>query len=112
MTTDILTAQLREFVTEQEGNWYDRDWVRLLDRLEAQGIEVEDVDSLGLALESERLRWVLERAKIRGLGPKRIATVVDHYPSIWHLRRARPEDVAALPSLYPRLATEVLTSVE
>ena len=46
--------------------------MRLLDRIASRGFDVSDPDSLGLALERERLVSVLRSIDIKGLGPKRI----------------------------------------
>jgi len=103
-----LESEVKEFVAEHPDGWSHEDWNRLLDKLSARKIEVADTDQLGVRLEAERLRQVLLRASVRGLGPKRVDAIVEKYGNLWNLRQANPEQLAGIPTMPLRLAQETL----
>jgi excinuclease UvrABC nuclease subunit len=73
---------------------------------------VSDSDGIGLALESERLAQVLRRMEIKGLGPKRIEALANHYGTLWNLMVASSEDVATLPNINRDLAEQILAVLQ
>jgi len=66
--------------------------------------EMDEPEAVGAALEHERLLVVLERAGIKGLGPKRREAVAGHFGRLWDLRNASVDQIAELPSFHRGLA--------
>jgi hypothetical protein len=100
-----LRADLRAFVTARPSGWGHDDWIAFLDHLRERGHDTSDPETIGLALERERLAAVLER--VQGMGPKRVASVVDRYETVWSCARADADEIAALPGMNRALAEKV-----
>ena len=83
----------------------------LLAELRREGADVSDIDGLGLELERTRLGWELERRSVKGLGPKRSEALVDRFQTLWGLRQASVDDVAALPTISRSLAEKVVKAI-
>jgi hypothetical protein len=100
-----LRADLRAFVTARPGGWGHDDWIAFLDHLRERGHDTSNPESIGLALERERLAATLER--VQGMGPKRVASVVDRYETVWSCARAGVDEIASLPGMNRSLAEKV-----
>ncbi len=96
---DALDAELKDFVAEHIHGWDHQDWHRLMGRLGADGYDVSDTAALGLRLERAHILATLERLDLRGVGPKRRERLADHYPSLWQLRQASVDELAAVPTI-------------
>lgn len=96
--------RLREFVEQHPDGWSHPQWLDLLAELGDQGVDTRDSDSIGSALEHERLLFALERAGVKGLGPKRREELASRFGRLWDMRHASVEDIAELPSFHRGLA--------
>lgn len=106
-----MQEHIRAFIESHPNGWGHADWLGLLGELRAKGIDVGDPDAIGAELERERLAWELRRRAVPGLGPKRIDAVVRRYGSLWSLRQAGPEDLAAIKTIPGTLAEQVVAAV-
>lgn len=97
-------ARVREFVTHHPDGWSHDEWLGLLAELQDAGVDTQQHEAIGAALEHERLLAVLERASVKGLGPKRREAVAGRFGRLWDLKHASVEDIAALPSFHQGLA--------
>jgi hypothetical protein len=79
---DGLNGRIQQFVEQNPDGWSDEDWVRFLAELGEAGLDTSDPDALGLELERARLLRRLQTANIKGLGPRRIATVAERYGTL------------------------------
>lgn len=104
-----LAAALRGFAAERPGGWSHDDWLRLLHDLRERGLDVSDPDAVGRRLEAERLALVLGR--VRGMGPRRVAAVVERFGTVWELRHAPVDEIAAVPNVPRALAERVREEV-
>src|SRR4051794_16670452 len=100
-----LRADLRAFVTARPGGWGHDDWMAFLDHLRGRGHDTSDPESIGLALERERLASMLER--VQGMGPKRVSSVVDRYETVWSCARADVDEIASVSGMNRSLAEKV-----
>lgn len=89
-----MRETLRSFVADHPEGWGHGHWEDLLHRLSEDGIDTAQPDQIGLELERERIRLVLEDSGIRGLGPKRREAVAERFGSLWHLRHASVEELS------------------
>jgi hypothetical protein len=94
---DQLAVDLRSFAVARPSGWDHDDWVAFLDHLSTQGHDISDTDGIGRRLEQERLGVVL--GGVQGLGPKRVQSLVDRFGSLWSVRHASVDDVAAVPGM-------------
>jgi len=99
-----LRAHARDFVARHPDGWSHHDWLALLAELREAGLDTDEPEAVGAALEHERLLVVLERAGIKGLGPKRREAVAGHFGRLWDLRNASVDQIAELPSFHRGLA--------
>jgi hypothetical protein len=97
-------GRLREFVSRHPDGWSHAEWEGLLAELRDAGIDTGDPQTIGTALEYERLLVVLERTPVKGLGPKRREALADRFGRLWDLRRASVDEIAELPSFHRGLA--------
>ena len=97
-------GRVRDFVTRHPEGWGHDQWLGLLAELRDAGMDTHDHAAIGAALEYERLLAVLERASVKGLGPKRREAVAERFRRLWDLEHASVEDIAALPSFHKGLA--------
>jgi hypothetical protein len=93
-----LDSEVVSFVAEHPDGWSHEDWGRLLDQLSVMKVKVGDVDELGVRLEAERLRQFLLRCGVKGLGPKRVAAIVERYGNLWNLRHEPAAGLTAVPT--------------
>lgn len=100
-----LREDLRAFVQARPGGWGHEDWLAFLDHLSGRGHDTSDPEGIGMLLEGERLGAMLER--VAGMGPRRIAAVVDRYHTAWSARHADVDDLAVLPNMNRALAEKV-----
>lgn len=100
-----LRSELRSFAQARPQGWNHQGWTELLDDLAAKGHDVSDPDAVGWTLERERLAATLEG--IRGVGPRRVEQLVDRYETLWSLRRASAEDIAATAGISRSLAKQI-----
>jgi hypothetical protein len=95
-TTPIpLQARLRQFVQDSGGQWDHGAWERLLHALHGEGYETADVAGIGRELERQRVVVVLESARIKGLGPKRVAALAERYGTLPALAAADEACISA-----------------
>jgi hypothetical protein len=104
-----LEGDLREFVQTHPGGWGHNEWIGLVNLLRDRGHDTSDTDAIGMALERERLRLVLQR--IPGLGPQRVGAIADRYPRIWNLMQANAEELATAANLPRTLANKVKEAI-
>ena len=103
---------LRAFLDRHPGGWYHSDWERLVDDLRTRGLLPEGGEEVvGRELEKARVRQTLQGLGVQGLGPKRRDSVADAYGHLWELRNASAEELAALPGLTKRIATDVVVAL-
>ena len=112
MITEELISELRGFAQDHPQGWGHDEWLSLLDHLAGAGHDVSDCDRLGLALEKERLSQTLGRMEMKGLGPKRIDVITNHFGSLWNLMNATEEDVSQLPNVPRSLASQILQTLQ
>ena len=105
-----LKADLRAFVVARPSGWGHEDWLAFLDHLRERGHDTSDPDAIGRLLERERLAAMLER--VQGMGPKRVAAVVDRYETAWSCARADVDEIAGLPGLNRSLAEKVRQALQ
>ena len=89
-----LDLESGRFVQEHPSGWGHDDWLGFLHDLGRSGHDKPDADSLGLALERERLKHTLLGCGVAGLGPKRTEALCDAFASVHELRSAGPEEIA------------------
>jgi hypothetical protein len=101
-----LQSALHQFAAAHPDGWGHDQWLNLVRRLEEQGLDTTDRDSIGMMLENERMRLHLER--IEGLRPKQVNSLIEQYGTMWNLRQANPEQVASLPGVSSDVAERVV----
>ncbi len=111
MKSDALHEELRKFVRDHPHGWGHDDWLRLLFHLSENGVDTADEDAIGLALEGERLRRTLADLGVKGLGPKRIEAVAEHFGTVWNLKDASWEAVAEVQGVSGTLAREMVKRI-
>lgn len=104
-----LLRDLRDWAAPRLSGWTHVDWTGLLDNLRGRGHDVSDTESVGRALERERLRLVLEG--VEGLGPRRADTLVERYGTLWSVRQVSAEEIAASTGISRTLADRVVQTV-
>lgn len=100
-----MRIELADFVQAHPEGWGHEDWQGFLDGLRRSGFNVDDADSIGLALEKERVRRFLDG--VSGLGPKRLEALTDRFPRLWDLQNASVDELESIPSI-PRSVAETL----
>ena len=108
----IVRERLEGFLDAHPDGWYDGDWRGFVDELQSAGVELDNVDEIGLELERGRLLRTLAACDVRGLGPKRRAAIATRYGTIWNLRQASPDDVANVPGMNRQIADEVKAALD
>lgn len=103
---DQLAADLRSFAIARPGGWDHEDWVSFLTHLGEQGHDVSDAEGIGRRLEEERLAVVL--GDVQGLGPKRVEALVNRFHTLWSMRQASPDEVAAVSGMTRPLAQRLV----
>jgi hypothetical protein len=98
-----LEAEIREFVGAHPEGWGHGEWAGLLEGLRAGGFEVTDEAAIGAMVERARLELVL--GKVKNVGPQRLKVIVDRYETIWSLRGAEVDELAATTKI-PRVVAE------
>lgn len=101
---DALDARLKDFADLHIHGWGHEDWDGLVKELAADGHDVSDTGALGLRLERMHILTTLERLALPGIGAKRRERVADHFPTLWRLRQADVEELAAIPTFHRALA--------
>ena len=100
-----LRTDMREFASARPEGWDHSDWLSFLDHLKERGHDTSSPDDIGRQLERERLAVVL--SGVRGLGPKRVEGLVRRFDTLWSMRRADVDDIAAVPGMNRSLAEKV-----
>ncbi len=95
---------LRDFVSAHERGWSHREWLGLLVELTDAGFDTSDPDQIGMALEREHVKRLLEGTGVRGVGPRRREAVAETFGTVWNLRHATVEDLAETPGFHRGLA--------
>lgn len=108
MSEEDLHSELRRFVQDHPNGWSHDDWLRLLFQLSELGYDTADEDRIGLALEQQRLARALAETRLKGLGPKRIDALAEHFKTLWNLKDASPEEVAGVPGVPQALAQRIV----
>ena len=103
---DKLQADLRAFAQARPSGWDHDDWLAFLAHLEERGHDVSRSEEIGARLERERLAVTLEA--VPGLGPKRVQSLVDRFGTVWSLRHAGADEVAAVPGMTRPLAQRLV----
>jgi hypothetical protein len=102
-----VEERFRGFVTEHPKGWSHEDWVALLEELTDAGVDITHADEIGLTLERERVKAVLEGAGVKGLGPKRRDALASRFGRLWDLEHATVEELAEIPTVPRSLAEAV-----
>lgn len=102
---------LRDFVSTHERGWNHHEWLALLAELSDAGFDTSDPDHIGMALERERIKRLLEEATVKGLGPRRREAVAETFGTVWNLQHASVEDLAGTPGLHRGLAEAIHTAI-
>jgi len=105
-----MRERLRSFVADHREGWSHGHWESLLHGLREGGFDTAQPEEIGLELERERVRMVLEDKRIRGLGPKRREAVAEQFGSLWRLEHASVDELTELSEL-PRGVAEQLHAV-
>lgn len=106
-----MNKQLTAFVEDHPDGWNHDQWLSLLADLRADGADVSDPAAIGEELEKLRLGATLRGCDVPGLGPKRIEAVVEEFGTLWRLRHAHAEDVAAIKTVPAAVAEKVVAAV-
>ena len=106
-----MEKKLQAFIEAHPEGWDHQAWLDLLAELEEEGYDISDPEAVGYELERERLAWELRRKAVPGLGPKRIAAVVERFGTLWRLRHAKPEELAEIKTIHGKLAEKVVDAV-
>lgn len=104
---DALDAELKDFVGGHIHGWSHDHWDGLLAGLAGAGHDVSDRDFIGLRLERAHILATLERLELKGVGAKRRERLADHFPTLWSLRHADVDELAAVPTLHRGLAEKL-----
>lgn len=107
MTTNNLLRELRSFVLDHPQGWSHDEWLGLLYHLSQKGIDTDDENRIGLALERERLAHTLGNLRVKGLGPKRKEALVTRFGTIWNLMEASPAEIAQVKGVPQALADQI-----
>lgn len=107
--TDQLRDDLRDFASARPSGWGHEDWLAFLDTLKERGHDTSEPDAIGRKLERERLAVVL--STVPGLGPKRMEALVERFETLWSMRHASADEVAAVPGIPRSLAEKVVAEV-
>lgn len=97
-----MQGALRQFVQSHPHGWGHDEWVDLVNRLGAEGHDIQDRDSVGMMLENERMRHHLEQ--VDGLGSKAMDALVSRYGTMWNLQRADAAELESVPGVSPDVA--------
>jgi hypothetical protein len=104
-----LGNDLRDFAAGRPQGWNHEDWETFLGFLSERGHDTSNADAIGLALERERLALAL--SQVEGVGPRRMEALVDRFVTIWSLRNADVEEIAATARIRRDLAERIKTAV-
>ena len=107
-----LENMLDTFVEAHSSGWGHHEWSQLIEDLGAHGIDTSDVDGIGIALENRRLAHALSAAGVSGLGPKRIGAIVEKFGTLYNLRNASTDEIAAIKNIHPTLAGKVQAALQ
>ncbi len=107
-----IRAEMRSFLDEHPDGWNHDDWTGFVHRLSHAGYDTRDTDALGRDLEAERLRRTLESRAIPGLGPRRRDAIVDEFGTLWELRHADVERIAAVKGVPRGVAVKVRSALD
>lgn len=110
-TKSLLDKEIQAFVGQHPDGWGHGEWLSFLHRLHDHGIEVSDPDSVGLALEKERIRSTLRGFAVKGLGPKRVEAIADGFGTFHELRSADATGMAGRAGIPLKLAQEVMKNL-
>ena len=102
---------LKDFVSAHESGWNHHEWLGLLAELTDAGFDTSDPDHIGMALERERVKLLLEGTSVRGLGPKRREAVAANIGTVWNLQHASVEDLTEVPGFHRGLAQALHTAL-
>lgn len=111
MAGDGMQDRIQTFVAGHPGGWDHEAWLALLADLAASGHDTSDAEAIGRALERERVRAVLAAAGVKGLGPKRLDALVEHFGTLWALRHASADQLAEVPAVPRALAEAVAAAI-
>ena len=102
--TTSVSKVIRGFVDAHQEGWSHHEWLGLLHHLGETGHDISDPNGIGLALEQERIRAVLQGSGIKGLGPKRIEAVSTGYGDLHQLRSVDASHIAETTGIPLKLA--------
>jgi len=107
-----MKKQLNAFVERHPDGWNHDQWLSLLADLGADGVDLADTAAIGEELEKLRLAATLRRCDVPGLGPKRIEAVVEKFGTLWSLRHAGVDEVAAIKTIPAGVAEKVVAALK
>lgn len=100
-----LQKDLRDFASARPEGWNHEDWVGFLESLQSRGHDIADRESIGVALEKERLDLAL--SGVKGVGPQRRQALIEKYGTLWSLRGADPDEIAKTANMPRSLAERI-----
>jgi excinuclease ABC subunit C len=95
---------LKDFVSAHERGWNHHEWLGLLAELTDAGYDTSDPDHIGMALERERVKRLLEGTAVKGLGPRRRDAVAERVGTVWNLQHASVDDLTGIKGFHRPLA--------
>ena len=107
--TPNLQKQLRDFASARPQGWGHDDWLNFLSSLEQSGHNIADRESIGLALERERLDLAL--SKVKGVGPQKRQALIERFGNLWSLRHADASEIASVAGMPRSLADELKSRI-
>jgi excinuclease UvrABC nuclease subunit len=107
-TISLLEKEIQSFVGQHPEGWGHGEWLSFLHHLRDEGLEISNPDSIGLALEKERVRSALRGIAIRGLGPKRVESIADGFGTFHELLSVDARGLAGRTGIPMKIAQEVV----
>ena len=104
-----LEAELQGFVAAHPEGWGHGEWAGLVESLREKGYDVSDEGAIGSAVEKARLAATL--GQVKSVGPQRIKVIIDRYETVWSLRGAPVEELAAATKIPLAVAERIKQSV-
>lgn len=104
-----MRKELRGFVSSHREGWNHDDWSRLLGQLQERGYDTSNSEEIGRRLEQERIAVHLEG--VQGVGPARVKKLQEEFGTLWELRNADRDRIAAASGVKPEVADRIRQSL-
>jgi hypothetical protein len=104
-----MRKELRGFVSSHREGWNHDDWSQLLGRLQERGFDTSNSEEIGRRLEQERIAVHLEG--VQGVGPARVKKLQEEFGTLWELRNADRDRIAAASGVKPEVADRIRQSL-